>query len=143
MDMQRSAVGPVAGKGQVEGHRHADTAKDMCVRKDLAVEVGAEGAKLVDSLKEVADMGFWMLEVAGPGRSEQSGNYQDLLVVDQAVLVVKRRMGSDGRACACLAPRGRVAEGSPGMGRDERPASHSDAYHDPSGLLDHTSRDGT
>jgi hypothetical protein len=78
--MQHSAVVPVAGKGQVEGHRHADTAKGMCVRMDLAVEVGAEGAKLVGIPKGVADMGFWMLEVAGPGRSEQSGNYQDLLV---------------------------------------------------------------
>lgn len=141
--MQHSAVVPVAGKGQVEGHRHADTAKGMCVRMDLAVEVGAEGAKLVGIPKGVADMGFWMLEVAGPGRSEQSGNYQDLLVVDQAVLVAKRRMDSDGRAYACLAPRGRVAEGSPDMGRDERPASHSDAYRDPSGMLDHTNCDGT
>ena len=133
----------MAGKGQVAGHRHADTVKDMCVRKGQAVEVGAEGARLVGRLREVADMGFWMLEVAGPGRSEQSGSYQDLLGADQAALVVKRRMDSGGQTCACLAPRDRVVEGSPGTARDGRPASHSDVYHDPSGMLDHTSRDGT
>jgi hypothetical protein len=141
--MQRSAVEAVAGRGREAGRRHADTVKGMYGRRDLAVGVGAEDARPVGSSREMVDMGFWMLEVAGPGRSERSGSYQDLLVAAQAVLVVKRRMDSDGRKCACLAPRDRIAEGFPGKARDGKLATHFDACHGPSGMLGHGSHDGT
>lgn len=141
--MQHSTVEPVAGMGQAAERTHADTAKDMCGRMDLAVEVGAEDARLVNSWTEVVGMVFWMLEVAGLGHSEQNGSYQDLLVVDQAALVARKRMDSDGRECACLAPHDKVAVDCPGTARDERLASRFDAYRGPSVMLGHTSHDGT
>jgi hypothetical protein len=88
-------------------------------------------------------MGSWMLEVVEQDHSERSGSCQDLLVVDQAVLVVKKHMDSDGPEYVCLAPHDRIAEGFPDMARDEKLASHFDAYHGPSAMFGRTIRDDT
>lgn len=136
----------VADRGLTVGRRRADMVRDTCVHRDLAAEVGgvdAVDATLAGNWKEMVDMGFWMLEAAGLGHSEQIGSYQDSLVADQAALVVKRRMDSDGQERACLALRDNFVEDSPGMARDGRLATHFDAYHGPNVMLGHESHDGT
>lgn len=143
--MQRLAVEAeaVVDTGQAAGHKRVDTEKDMCDRKGLAVEGDAGDARLGGSWKEAVDMGSWMPEVVEQDHNEQSGSCQGLRVEDQAVSVVKKHMGSDGLQCVCLAPRDKVAEDFSGMVRDEKFASHFDAYHGPSVTIGHTIRDDT